>query len=210
MCWRFVFITLRATRDLPLPILWGIAAVLNVLAIETGYAVVDGYATNLVFFVTGAVAARQIFNGAAFYEDRAHIILPITLLAFIGNGLMFYFGFNSFPGGMLAAGLIMSYTVILFMSVVARRVSLPWLAFAGKYSIVIYLSFFIPMVVTRLALQKTGLITHPDLVSLIVWLVAAISPLIVFLLVRNTPLRFVYQRPSWVRFPKPRHPQPAE
>ena len=73
--------------------------------------------------------------------------------------------------------------------------------YCGKNSIVLYISFMIPMAVTRVVLAKTGLVTDTGVASLIVWLTALISPLIVYEVLRRTPLRYLYQRPSWAKLP---------
>ena len=33
--------------------------------------------------------------------------------------------------------------------------------------------------------------------SAIVWIIASVAPLILFWLVRNTPFRFLFERPRW-------------
>ncbi len=86
------------------------------------------------------------------------------------------------------------------------------LRYAGEHSITIYLAFFLPMAATRYALLKTGIIPDLGTVALIVTVFAIAGPLLLQLLVRNTPLSFLFERPAWLHFDRPRRPalQPAE
>ncbi len=86
------------------------------------------------------------------------------------------------------------------------------LRYAGEHSITIYLAFFLPMAATRYVLLKTGIIPDLGTVALIVTVFAIAGPLLLQLLVRNTPLFFLFERPAWLHFDRPRHPalQPAE
>ena len=65
----------------------------------------------------------------------------------------------------------------------------------GERSIVIYLSFFLPMAATRAVLVKTGVLADIGWASLVVMAAAAAVPLVVERLVRHTPLAFLYRRP---------------
>ena len=82
----------------------------------------------------------------------------------------------------------------------------------GRNSIVIYLAFFLPMAVTRIALVKSGIITDPGTVAFLVTSVAVITPLVVHRLVRGTALSFLFERPARFHLsqPKTHTLQPAE
>ena len=205
------YMVTRLLGSVAKPILWGFAAALHVIPLHTGWTVIDAFAANYVFFVTGYAFAPLMIESVRHYKRRPWVLLPIASLALFGNGMLFGLGIEDFPGVSLAAGLIMAYTIILLMGLAARYAPMPWLGYAGKYSIVIYLAFFIPMVVTREGLLALGVITDVDTVSLVVWLVAALSPLVVYILLKRTPLSFFFVRPSWVRLPLRRTSQlPAE
>ena len=84
--------------------------------------------------------------------------------------------------------------------------------YAGRHSIAVYLTFFLPMAATRTALLKTGVIQDVGLVSLIVTTVAVLVPLLLERLVRNTPAAFLFRRPAAFHIVPPRamRLQPAE
>jgi len=71
-----------------------------------------------------------------------------------------------------------------------------YLRYAGRNSIVLYVSFVLPMAATRILLLKSGLIESVGAVSLIVTLVAIAVPLTLHAAVRNTWARFLFERPS--------------
>jgi hypothetical protein len=59
------------------------------------------------------------------------------------------------------------------------------------------------MAVSRTILLKTGL--DLGLVSLIVTASGVIAPLVLYWIVRGTPLKFLFERPAWARLqPAPR------
>jgi hypothetical protein len=68
------------------------------------------------------------------------------------------------------------------------------------------------MAATRIVLLKTGIISSVGLMSVIVTAAGVVGPIILFWMVRNTPLRFLFERPDrfWLT-PRPRVVlQPAE
>ena len=86
------------------------------------------------------------------------------------------------------------------------------LRYCGRNSIVIYLAFFLPMAATRTLLLKTGIIPDIGVVAIVVTAAGVIGALVIFWMVRGTPLRFLFERPAafWLT-PKPRMTlQPAE
>jgi uncharacterized membrane protein YcfT len=69
----------------------------------------------------------------------------------------------------------------------------------GQRSIVIYLAFSLPMAATREILVRTGLVADIGLASLIVMMAAALLPLALERLVRDTPLDLLFVRPRRFR-----------
>lgn len=67
----------------------------------------------------------------------------------------------------LALGFAGACTIIVTGTLLARANWLGFLRYCGEHSIVIYLAFFLPMVIVRVVLLKTGIIPDIGLVSLI-------------------------------------------
>lgn len=64
----------------------------------------------------------------------------------------------------------------------------------------IYLAFFLPMVVTRTVLLKTGMISDLGTVALIVTALAVAVPLLLHAGVSHLRIgRFLFERPAWAR-----------
>ena len=82
--------------------------------------------------------------------------------------------------------------------------------FAGKHSIVIYLTFFIPMKVAQKGLAMTGLIPDVGWASLSILVFALAAPLAFHFVVRKTPLAFLYERPAMFRINNSKTPRPAK
>jgi uncharacterized membrane protein YcfT len=79
-----------------------------------------------------------------------------------------------------------------------------YLRYAGRISIVLYVSFVLPMAATRLLLLKSGLVSDIGVVSLIVTIVAVAVPLALHWAVRGTWARFLYERPAALKFERRR------
>ena len=79
-----------------------------------------------------------------------------------------------------------------------------WLAYCGRHSLVIYLSFFLPMAASRVALVKLGWIADVGAMSLVVAAAAVGGPLLIDRLTRGGPLAFLYARPAWARIEPPK------
>jgi len=73
------------------------------------------------------------------------------------------------------------------------------LRYAGRHSIVIYLTFFIPMKVAQKGLSVTELIPDVGTASLMVLVAGVVLPLIGHRLIKGTPLIALYERPAWAR-----------
>jgi uncharacterized membrane protein YcfT len=62
---------------------------------------------------------------------------------------------------------------------------------------VIYLAFFFPMAVTRVVLLEFGVLST-GLASLVVTIVAVVSPMVLFWMIRKTGVgEFLFKRPNW-------------
>ena len=205
------FVTAKAVRSVPAPLIIVAAVVMEIAPISTGSTVIDSYAANFVFFISGVLLAEKL---KLFVAKASENVAPVTILFIVAavlNGVFYHFGWFDAPFMHLALGLALPVVIIAFLGVITRFVSLGWLAYCGKYSIVIYLSFFIPMVIVRSILLKIGVISNVDMVSLIVFACALLSPLVVHRLIRGTSFEAVFQLPKNWRSPiRSRSVQPAE
>jgi len=113
-------------------------------------------------------------------------------------------GYSELPFVSLALGFVGAVAVVTISALLSKAHMMAPLRYCGQNSIVIYLAFFLPMAVTRTLLLKTGIIADLGTISLIVTAVAVVTPVILHMLVRDTRLRFLFERPAWAKLqPKP-------
>ena len=110
-------------------------------------------------------------------------------------------GYAALPFVHLALGFAGSLLVCLTAALLIRLPHMGWLRWLGEHSIVVYLSFSIPMAASRLIILKTGA-SDVSLVSVMVMTVALVSPLILYWLIEKTGYgRFLFERPAWAHIP---------
>jgi uncharacterized membrane protein YcfT len=129
-------------------------------------------------------------------------------------------GYAALPVLHLALGLLGSLAICITAGLLVRLPWMGWLRWLGEHSIVVYLSFSIPMAASRTLLLKTGLITDVSIVSIMVTSIALLFPLVLYWLIQKTGWgRFLFERPAWAHIPgtpgsrsyvKPASVQPAE
>jgi uncharacterized membrane protein YcfT len=208
----FVVTKLAHSWRIPPLLVWLVAAALQIATIETGWTVIDEFASRFVFFYTGYLLAPRIFalaKGAQAWPETA-----LAGLAAWGvvNGVFVFNGLAALPFVSLGLGLIGAVAVVTVSALMAESDLFKPLRYCGRNSIVIYLAFFLPMAVSRSLLLKTGWIADIGSISVLVTCVGVIAPLLLFWAVRWTPLRFLFERPErfWLT-PKPRLTlQPAQ
>jgi len=215
----FLFLAARLLRRAPAAASILPAAALHVLAARfpdggqyamgshmTGWMLADAFSLFLVYFLIGHHARAAIFAFAAQVERRP--LLSVCGLAAWGVAEWYAVahGLPELPGLTLLFGVLGGLAVVALASLMASARTAPWLAYCGRNSLPIYLSFALPMAATRIALLRTGVVSDPGWMAAIVTTVAILAALALAALVRHTPASFLFARPSWARLP----PQKAE
>jgi uncharacterized membrane protein YcfT len=194
------FVVAKLARALPPLLVLAAAAALEMAPIHTGHLLIDEFAARFVYFYAGYLFAPAIFAWAG-RIGAASVPAALSGLFIWGavNATMVSQGYAALPGIGLALGGAGALAVIA-VSVLAARLRLAGaLRYCGEKSIVIYLAFFLFMAAARSALLKTGLIADLGFVSLIVTATAVIGPMLLYWIVRGTPLSFLFARPAWAR-----------
>jgi uncharacterized membrane protein YcfT len=211
------FVVTKLARGMSPLIVWIAAAMIEVAHVNTGWTVVDEFAHRFVYFYTGYIFAPYIFEMAAVVQERkAAALVGLALWGFI-NGAMVATGAVDLPFLSLALGFMGAGAVVAAAALIAEHdnVFRPLRA-CGRYSIVIYLAFFLPMAAARTGLPiiaaKAGIALEPGTLALLVTLCGVVGALAWYWAVRWTPLRFLFERPALLRLkPTPRRiMQPAE
>ena len=209
----FLFLTARFVRALPRAAVVFATLFLHLAAASfpdrnmyvmesmmTGSILVNSYSLFLFFFLVGHFERDRIFRFAA--TAGRH---PMAAIAGFGawalfNQLGVSFGLAAIPGLTVIYGIGGALAVVAGSSLLARARWMRWLAYCGRHSLTIYLAFVVPMGAARVLLIQFGMISNVGWLSLVVTVVAIIAPLILNAVTRDTPLAFLFRRPSWAGF----------
>jgi uncharacterized membrane protein YcfT len=199
------FVVIKATRRMPAPLIWVVAALLEMAHVATGWTVIDEFAARFVYIYSGYLFAPYVFALA----DRvrtypALALLGLALWALVNGGLV-KFGYSEWPLVSLALGLAGACAIITLGTLLARMQWLGFLRFCGENSIVIYLAFFLPMATTRTLLLHTGLAHDIGTVSLIVTIAGVVGALLIWCVALAAGANFLFERPAafWIAPKKP-------
>ncbi|MDB5551719.1 MAG: hypothetical protein JWL86_1703 [Rhizobium sp.] len=168
-------------------------------SVWTGWSAIDNFSLFFVYFYIGAKASATILkiaNNAMAFREAAAAFLVIWAAI---NALAVYTQIADWPGISFILGITGALAVIIIAALASLYRPFESLAYLGRNSLVIYLSFVIPMAAARIALIKLDLSDDIDLVSIIVMVFAIGVPLAFQSLVQGTPLAFLYRRPKWAR-----------
>jgi uncharacterized membrane protein YcfT len=196
---------------------WGvllIGALLQMSPVHTGSTIVDYFAEYFVYFYAGYALAPRIIRIVEWAEKNVEVAIgALVAYALINAALVFGGGFEmrpvhvqmgyaSLPGLHLLLAFTGSVALCVFAALLLRVRWMRWLRWLGAHSIVIYLSFSIPMAATRVVLVKLGIVTDTGLLSTLVMLSALVSPLVLYWLTEKTGWgKFLFERPAWAHLP---------
>jgi uncharacterized membrane protein YcfT len=206
------FVVIKATRRVPVWLVWTIGAALEIAHFNTGWTAIDEFANRFVYCYTGYIFAPYVFALAARVQAQPWLAFAGLLAWGLINGSLVYVGVATWPFVSLGLGLIGAMAVISVSALMAMSDVFRPLRYCGRNSIVIYLAFFLPMAATRTLLIKTGIIADVGTMAVVITAFGVLVPLALFRLVRGTRLSFLFERPAafWLT-PKPRLAlQPAE
>ncbi len=193
------FLTLRLTRALPFPLVWALAAALKLADLDTGWKLVDRYGMYFVFVLTGYGLAPRIFRVVDWARARPRATAAAFAVWFLLNLLAVRLGLTFKPAVHLLTGLAGAGAVILFSTLLVRASWFGWVRYLGEHSIVVYLSFLIPMAATRRLFVDSGVVRDPGNAVALVVICSVVGSVLLYWSVRSTPLRFLFERPSWAR-----------
>jgi uncharacterized membrane protein YcfT len=181
-------------------LIWGVAALLEMTHIATGWTVIDEFAARFVYFYSGYLFASYVFALSDRARARPALALAgLALWALIDGGLV-ALGCSEWPLISLALGLAGACAIVTIGTLLARAHWLSFLRYCGEHSIVIYLAFFLPMASTRTLLLRTGLIHDIGTVSLIVTIVGVVGALLIWWAALAVGANFLFERPAnfWI------------
>ncbi|MGI9356229.1 MAG: acyltransferase family protein [Rhizobiaceae bacterium] len=213
------FVVTKLFRNRPY-LLLGIAVVLEIMPTNTeavaqalgsffgvtevhhGWVLVDEFCARLVYFVAGYLFATKIFDLATW--ARANIVCALVALgAWAGiNGGLVAAGFSSWPIVSLLLGAAGAVAIIVVASLTSRITALAPLLHAGANSIVVYLAFFLPMVMSRLVFLKFMPWLDAGTIAFICTAIGVAAPLIGYAIIKRIGFgMFLFHRPDWAILP---------
>lgn len=163
-----------------------------------GWVLIDEFCSRLVYFVAGYLFASRIFALAEL--ARAHVALSLIALAVwaIINGTFVVQGWSMLPGIALALGAAGAGAIILASSLISRLKPFAALSALGANSIVVYLAFFLPMIISRIVMLKFTPWIDPGTMALIGTTIGVVAPMIGYAIIRRVGFGlFLFHRPNW-------------
>jgi uncharacterized membrane protein YcfT len=199
------FVVTKAARRMPPPLIWGAAALLEMAHVVTGWIVIDEFCARFVYFYSGYLFANYVFalSGRA-RAYPAWALAGLALWALLDGGLVAS-GMSEWPLISLGLGLAGACAIVILGTLLARMRWLNFLRYCGEHSIVIYLSFFLPMATTRTLLLREGWIHDIGTISLIVTCVGVLGALALWRMALAAGANFLFERPAafWIAPKKP-------
>ena len=195
------FVLTKAVRMAGVPpwLVWGIAALLEMAHVATGWTMIDEFCARFVYFYSGALFAAQVFA----LSDRARARPVLALLGLagwaLGNAVMVHGGCSEWPVISLALGFAGAIAIIVTGTLLTKMQWLGFLRMFGAHSIVIYLAFFLPMATSRTLLLKFSPF-DVGTISLLVTLCGVLGALAMWRLALLARATFLFERPAafWV------------
>jgi len=167
-----------------------------------------------VFFYTGYVFAPKIFQLVGWAMDHAKLaVLGLVIWAAVEAALVFSPGFGIYPdhvdlglaglpGLRLALAVIGSVALCVTGGLLSKLAAMDWLRWLGEHSLVVYVTFVLPMTYFRAALVRFHLVANVSFAEFAVMVVAIGFSVLAFLLTQRTGLgKWLYERPAWAHIP---------
>jgi hypothetical protein len=205
------FVVTKLTRGIYPPVIWGVAAALEIMHVSTDWTIIDEFAARFVYFYSGYILASYIFALADHTREKpGQMILGLAAWS-VAHGILVFAGLGDAPVMSILLGFAGACAVIVTGTLLARMQRLQWLRYLGEHSIVVYLAFFLPMAVTRILLLKLGIIQDIGVISIIVTMAGILGSLVIWWWGRRTGLNFLFERPQryWIAPPRPRETMQA-
>src|ERR1700710_565982 len=129
------FVVTKATRRMPPPLIWGVAALLEMTHLATGWTVIDEFAARFVYFYSGYWFAAHVFALSDRARGRPALALAALALWALINGGLVVAGYSEWPLISLALGLAGACAIVVIGTVLAQARWLGFLRYCGEHSI---------------------------------------------------------------------------
>ena len=199
------FVVTKLLRQVPALLIFMCAAVLEMAPIETGFMVIDEFASRYVYFFAGFWMAKYVLNYAASVGARstAVIFAGLVVWGFV-NYEFVQAGLSTMPGLGLIMGFVGAAAVVSAGVFLAKTGRANAIRYCGENSIVIYLSFSLFMAPARILLLKFAPNLDLGVISLVTTACGVIGAISLYWVTDRTLFSFLFTRPAWAKLAKPK------
>ncbi|WP_116653834.1 acyltransferase family protein [Pelagibacterium sediminicola] len=190
------------------------AAALAIAPVSTPVSILNYTAHYFVYFYAGYAFAPHIFRFAEGVKTRKGFATAALLAWVLVNAALVFLpghsvgygaivtGVAHIPGAMFVLALAGAMAVCAAAVLVAQLRAMGWLRWIGAHSIVIYLSFVIPMGIFRTLLLAVMPGIDAGIASLATLAVAIVAPIIAYWIIGRIGFgKFLFERPAWAHLP---------
>ncbi len=172
----------------------------GVVGIDNHWVLVDEFCSFFVYFLAGYLFAPKLFALAQYAQANSGKALGLLTAWFLINLGLVYAGLAGLPVVSLLLGGVGAVAIVVAASLLARFAAGSALSHLGARSIVVYLAFFIPMVVARLAFTKLVPGLDAGTMAALSTLFAVVAPLIGYAVINRIGVgHFLFTRPDWAK-----------
>lgn len=202
------YVVTRLTRQVPVWIMLLIGLIMNTVyqsdLVSFDWTVANRFMDRFIYFYVGFVGAQLIFKSAERARSNSVVLVFGLIVWAIGNWYFSELGLHHVPLVAPVFGLVGAIAVCLIGVLLAKHNVGGAIRYVGQNSLVVYLTFYIPMKITEKIVHQFGdPLGSVGLSTAIILLVAVASPLLFAKLIRNTPLRFLYVRSEGFKIIRP-------
>ncbi len=165
--------------------------------IDSGWNVLDRFCNRYIYFYLGYAAAPHVFKLAKYLSEHlVTVLIALPVWAF-ANHFMIEQDLHNLPGISLLLGLAGALAICAISACLDRFDIAHGLRRAGEHSIVIYLSFFLPMTIMTNAFHAWGdPFGSVGLSTALILATAVATPLGFHHLIKKSRLIWLYERPD--------------
>ena len=190
-----------------------VGAALQMATVHTGSYLVDQFSAYFVYFYAGYVFAPHVFRLADWAGQNVGAALAVLAAWAVANAILVFtpgfrldpvhiqMGWAALPGVHLIAAMAGALAICVASALLIKLPWMNWLRWLGTKSLVVYVAFVLPMGIARTLLLAVG-IEEPNLVSLIIMVVAIVAPLVLWWITEKLGFgKFLFERPAWAHLP---------
>jgi len=194
------FVVTKLLEPMPKWLVLAGAALLHVLAPESGVFILDEFASRFVFFYSGYALAPVVLKAAERLGAVPHFAIAGALLAWAGiNAAAVHAGLAFVSGPDLVFSYVGIAAVIAFSVLIVTSLPGRVLGYCGQNSIAVYLAFTVFMGPARIVLLKLTGGEMATAIALASTLAGVAGALLLAWLVKGTWAGFLFTRPQMFR-----------